>query len=721
MAHNIHVSVPREDSRDKSSGRALYTADLVMPGMLYAKTLRSTKPRARIISISKPELPEGYAYVDASDIPGMNIVKMIVDDQPFFATDVVNYIGEPILLVVGPDKQVLIKLWQTISVTYEDIPAILEMTDCDNPSIPPLKEHNAHAQYHIARGDIDAAFQNAATIVEGVYETGYQEQLYMEPQAMLAHMQGDRICVEGSMQCPYYVKNALIQGFGWDASRIRVIQRVVGGAFGGKEDYPSILAGHAAFAAYKTGKPVLLVLDRGEDIEVTPKRHPSRIRLSMAINHENRITGLKAHVDINAGASTGLSNVVLQRALFNITGAYAIPALDAAGRTLATNTVPSGAFRGFGAPQAIFAMEMHMSKAARQLGIDSLDFKKAHMAHLGDMTATGGHFRHEVPLPEILAKIIGQTDLVEKQKKYKEENTNAYKEGRLLKGLGVSLFLHGCGFTGSGERDHIKAVVKLKRREDGKVAVLVASVDMGQGPSMTLRKIAAHTLDIPLSEVVFDLPDTDVVPDSGPTVASRTAMIVGKLVQEAAELMKLRWDEPGAIETEAHYKHPDAIHWDDIKFSGDAYPAYSWGVVAVEVAIDPNTMSVRITDVHCGFDVGEALDERIIEGQIDGGMTQGLGYGLLEVMRLKTGKVQQRSVTDYIIPTSMDFPKIHRFLYNKPYSDGPFGAKGAGELTLIGAAPALADAIGQALDLDIDTIPVTPEYLMQRMKGQHAT
>ena len=366
-----------------------------------------------------------------------------------------------------------------------------------------------------------------------------------------------------------------------------------------------------------------------------------------------------------------------------------------------------------GAPQAIFAIEMHLDAVAKRLGLDPLDFKLKHIAKKGDLTATGGTFRQESILPELVATVEQLSD-------YRRKKAGYAREGKTGGGIGISLFLHGCGFTGSGERNHIKAVVKLRKLADGRVEILVANTDMGQGLQTTLRKIVAKTLDLPLEAVIFENPDTDRVPDSGPTVASRTVMIVGKLLEEAALKLKNLRRQPGEVEVTEHYKHPADMSWDDTTFSGDAYPAYSWGVNAVEVEIDPLTKEIEVKGVWSAFDVGRAIDERIMRGQIEGGILQGLGYGGLEVMEGRRGRIQQRSVTDYIIPTAMDAPPIEHRLLDNPYDNGPYGAKGAGELTLLGAAPALAAAVGDALGISIRRLPITPEHLLEVTEHEKA-
>jgi len=704
----ISDSVNKVDNQEKISGSVKYIGDMVTEGMLYGRTLRSTKARATIVAVNIPVLPVGYYIVDKDDVPGKNRVKYLEDDQPFFADQMVNYIGEPILLVVGPDRHIIKKILEAITLVYRDIDPVLVLEESEQcPGGAIFGENNCFAQYDFAKGAAAEVFPTVADIVLEEYRTGYQEHAYLETQGMIGVVQEGKVSIYGSMQCPYYVKNALIQGLGWDESRIRIVQVTVGGAFGGKEDYPSIIAGHVAFAAIKTGCPVAIIYERGEDMCVTTKRHPSIVKFKTGVDKAGNIKAMAVDIILDGGAYAGLSAVVLQRTLFNITGVYNIPNLVVNGKVMATNTVPNGAFRGFGAPQACFAVEMHMDNLAKRCGVESLEYKQRHMVQQGDTTSTGGSFVHEVKLPEMIAMVDEMSGYTNKCKAYATRR----EIGR--KGIGISLFLHGCGFTGSGERDHIKAEVKLVRDARGDVEILVANVDMGQGLKTTLTKIVGTTLGLSLERIICVDPDTDRVPDSGPTVASRTIMIVGKLLADAAVEMKERWLEDGRIEVTKKYQHPTRIQWDEKNFHGDAYPAYSWGVNVVEVEVDPLTFAVDVLGVWTVFDIGVPIDNRIIQGQIEGGVLQGLGYGGLEVMDQHDGKIRQGNLTNYMIPTSMDFSKVHSKLVNNPYENGPFGAKGAGELTLIGAAPAYAAAVSQALNIHIARIPITPEYLME--------
>lgn len=718
MSISLRESVRRTDFDDKVAGKALYCADMILPGMLFARTFRSSVPRASILSIHIPSLlPDGYFIVDHDDVPGSNIVPNNIPDQPFFATDRVNYIGEPILLVVGPDRQVISSIMDGITVDYAPEKPILtidEAVNCTSGFIYGDKPH--FTAYEFQKGDFEGAVRRAGSFVEDEYETGYQEHAYLETQAMLAEPSGGRITVYGSMQCPYMVKEALDAALGAPSGRSRVVQLPTGGGFGGKEEYPSIPAVHAAIAALKTGKPVKLVFDRSEDMICTTKRHPSKIMIRSYLDTAGRIIARDVDIKSDAGAYAGLSSVVLQRMSFSVCGVYNVENLRVRAKSYATNNVVSGAFRGFGGPQAFFAIEMHMEHIARKLNVDSLELKRRYFLRKGDTSSTGGTFHYDIKLDEIADTVVKSSDYLKKRRLYDENRGEMKASGSSpMKGIGCSVFFHGCGFTGKGEKEILKARVRLTRAADGKVEIFVSSAEIGQGAMTTLRKIVARAMDLPLKMVEHHYPDTDTCPDSGPTVASRTVMIVGKLLEKCALEMKSRQDEgPVVIERTFHY--PDNLHWDADKLQGNAYVEYAWGANVVEVEVDPITYEVSVKGAWGAFDIGEPMDLRIVEGQIEGGMAQGLGYAGMEVMNAEGGRIRQENLTNYAIPTSMDFPGISSRLIDNPFEGGPFGARGLGELPLVGAAPAYAMAVEQAIGRSVHKLPVTPELILRLIR-----
>jgi len=704
MVLDISKSINKVDNFEKITGTAKYIDDIKPEGCLYAKTLRATISCGRIVSRTYPKMPEGYAIIDHQDITGQNYVKIIFEDMPVFVEETVNYYGEPILLVVGEDKATIMSLIHQINIEYEADEPVFEYVDS--------KIHKSYV-----KGQGEAVFDEAYKIIEHTYETGYQEHVYIEPQGVIALYEPSKISLIGSIQCPYYVKNALINVLGCNEDEVRVEQATTGGAFGGKEEFPSLIACQAVVAAKKMKKPIKLIYGREEDMAYTTKRHPARIKIEAAISKDHEIMGLRTHVALDGGAYIGLSGVVLLRAMIAATGAYTIDNLSVTGDVYITNTVPTGAFRGFGAPQMIFAVEMMIQHIAKELKEDPYKLRMKYLAKTGDVTSTSGHFIEPIIMDKMIQKAMAMSDYEAKIKKYSHENYSKDISKATYKGIGMSWFLHGCGFTGSGEQVHIKAVVRLKKDELNRVHILVASTDMGQGVKTTFRKLVAHKLNIPMDQVIFENPDTDKVPDSGPTVASRTMMIVGGLLAKAADQLSQKWKDQEEVMVEERYKQPDHIKWDEDTLHGDAYPAYSWGINVVEVEVDSVTFEVTLQGAWSVYDVGKAIDEQVILGQADGGLLQGISYGMLEVMKNQDGRVQQKTVTDYIIPTAKDTVFMETELMDNPYALGPYGAKGAGELTLIGGAPAVALAIENAIGKHVTRIPVVPEYIMELIKN----
>lgn len=680
----ISQSVVKKDHAPKVSGRSVYVGDYPSEGVLTGRILHSKLARAKVLHVEVPPLPAGYFYVDAKDVPGDNNVNIVLDDTPVYCRDTVEYIGEPIAMLVGPDPEMVDHLLSLCEVTYEELEPVLDLRTAEQ----------AFFDYEFGHGDMEKAFAEADHIYEEEFMTGYQDQTYLETQGMMAEPEADgRMFVHGSMQCAYYVHGAVARVLGCGPSGVHILQDVTGGGFGGKEAFPSILASQVAVAAYKAKAPVRCIFDRREDLEFTSKRHPSLCKYKMAVKN-GRVTAVDCDVTFNAGAYSTLSAVVLQRGIIAAPGIYNIPNVHVHGRAVKTNTTPSGAYRGFGAPQTFFAIEMMMDHVAQSLGVDSLEFKEAHLVKQGDTTSTCGKYHFPVPIPAMIDEVDQACDFRRKHKEYAKPQT-----GRYRKGIGMSMYFHGAGFTGSGERDIIKAVAKLHKYPDGTVEILAANGEIGQGLRTTFPKIVAHELNLPLEKVYFNHPDTARVPDSGPTVASRSLMVVGELLRRAAIQLRTIWKDGEDQEVEEHFKEPDfMIPFYLDKFQGDAYPTYAWAVNAIEVEVDTYTGISKILGAYGSFDVGTPIDYNIVMGQMEGGFLQGIGYASIEKMDYDNkGRIRNNSFSDYLIPTTKDVPNLKCMLHVEKYPDGPYGAKGAGELPLVGAPGAYVEAVEQAL------------------------
>ena len=718
----VGKNVERAEGVDKLTGQARYIDDLVFPDMLHGATLRSTVPRGRILEVTRDPAFDwsGFTVVDHRDIAeggGRNVVAMIVDDQPLLAENEVRHQAEPILLIAHADRARLAEGLKHVTIRYQPSEAVLDFERAETV----LKEIG------IARGDLDAGFANAEIIVEGIYRTGAQEQLYLECNGMIAvpDADGERsgMTVYGSMQCPYYVQRALEGLLGLPRERVRVVQTTTGGGFGGKEEYPSVIAGHAALLARKAKKPVKLVYDRHEDLLATTKRHPSIIRHRTGLLRDGTIVASEIDLKLDGGAYVTLSPVVLSRACIHATGPYRCPNVRVRGRVMQTHTPPAGAFRGFGAPQSQFAAEAHMDRIAEALKLDPVELRRKNLLRTGDVTATGQTLKDSVTAEEVLDRALRRHEKALRKQK-------APKPG-VLRGRGVSLFFHGSGFTGGGEvKLASRAGLELTKKG---VRLLVGSTEIGQGTRTMHAQIVAETLAIPYAWVETADPDTRRVPDSGPTVASRTCMVVGGILARAAEKLRAElgdYDSPetfrerarvrlksGPVKVIEEYRRPTDVVWSDETYQGDAYGAYAWGCNVAEVEIDPVTYQARCTHLTAVIDIGKAIHPILVEGQIEGGSLQGIGWALYEEVVMKDGKMQNAQLTNYIIPTTLDTPRIDVEIVENPYPGGPFGAKGVGECPIDGPAAAVVNAIFAATGRRLDEIPATPERIMKVMAG----
>jgi CO/xanthine dehydrogenase Mo-binding subunit len=739
----VGVSVPRKEGHDKVTGQARYIDDMTLPGMLYGATVRSQIPRGKIRKIVfGPGIAwDEFVIVSAKDIPGKNCVALIADDQPCLAHEIVNHPEEPILLLAHSDRHVLPKAVAAISIEYDPLPAVFTIEASETRSEIIWGTDNIFKTYLVEKGDVDGVWEKAGYIVEGEYTTGAQEQLYIENNGMIAAFDPLRgVTVWGSLQCPYYVHKALMTLCNLPADKVRVVQMETGGAFGGKEEYPSMIAGHAALLAMKSGRPVKIIYDRMEDMAATTKRHPSRTRHRTAVSKDGKILGGEIEFTIDGGAYTTLSPVVLSRGTIHAGGAYYWPSVRISATAVATNAPPHGAFRGFGAPQSLFALERHVDRIAQVVGISPIDVRLRNFLKPGQTTTTEQIVREPIDLDKLLNRALELSGYRAKKERFANENA----AGTSRKGIGIAAFLHGAGFTGSGERN-LSSVVGVEGGADGGVRVLVSSTEFGQGTKTVLCQIAAETLGLPYEDVDIAQPDTNEVPNSGPTVASRTVMVVGKLVQSAAlgirqtlagsgllgesyspeefrAACRRHVAAHGPFRSWARYQAPSDVFWNDEEYRGEAYAAFAWAVYIAEVTVDLTTYSASVDDFVALQEVGRVLHPVLARGQIAGGIAQGIGYTLYEKVVWQQGRMQNGQMTNYIMPTSADLPPIRVFFEELGNVQGAFGAKGIGELPMDGPAPAIVNAVEDALKVRFDSIPLLPEDIFEALAAgfEHA-
>ncbi|OGH59076.1 MAG: hypothetical protein A3G34_01980 [Candidatus Lindowbacteria bacterium RIFCSPLOWO2_12_FULL_62_27] len=728
---------PRKESLEKVTGSAKYLDDLKFEGCLHGKTVRSTVPHGRIKKISfEPGVPwDEFTVVTARDIPGKNVVSLIELDQPFLADGLVRHMAEPVVLLAHPDKGMAEKAVKRVHIEYEELPAILTIEESLAGGNIQYGKDNIFKKYHIQKGDPESVWPKADVVIEGEYWTGPQEQLYIEPQGVVAVASPTGgVTVWGSMQCPFYVHKGLKPLFNLPDDRVRVIYTVTGGGFGGKEEYPTLPAGHAALLSWKAGgRPVKIVYDRMEDMWATTKRHPCKTRVKAAFTKDGKLLALKVDATMDGGAYVTLSTVVLSRGTLHAFGPYACDHVVIDTRAVFTNSPPYGAFRGFGAPQTIFPLELHLHRAACELGIEPHELRRRNLLHQGDRMATGQVMQEETGLEGLMWKAMDESKYLEKTKAYREHNRSST---RIKKGVALALFFHGAGFTGSGEV-FLDSKAGLELTRDGAVRILSANTEIGQGSFTTHSQIVAEELRIPYEMVEVAVPDTAVVPNSGPTVASRTCMVVGELLRRAASDLKEVLVKSGALAGNGHtpsefraaagkylqrfgelkvyskYKPPPDVSWDDKTYTGSAYAAYAWACYVADLEIDMATYQAQMKDFVAVQEVGRVIHPVIAAGQIEGGVAQAIGWALYEDVALKQGVMQNCQLTNYILPTTADTPPIRVFFYENPYQNGPFGAKGLGELPMDGPAPAIAAAVAFALgDRIIPRIPILPETIL---------
>ena len=738
--HPIGKSAPRKEGRKKVTGQALYVDDISFPEMLHGTTVRSSVARGRIKNISfAGHIPwNEFTIVTAKDIPGENYVALILNDQPYLADEVVNHTEEPIVLLAHPDKYLLEEARRNVRIEIEELPAIFTLADSLDKKEIVWGQDNVFKSFLVVKGNVDEVWLKADFVVEGEYHTGAQEQLYIESNGVIAITnEAEGVTVWGSMQCPYYVHKALVKLFDLPEEKIRVIQTETGGGFGGKEEYPSLIAGHAALLSLKSGKPVKMIYDRAEDMVATTKRHPSRTRHRTAVSKDGKLLAMEIEFIVDGGAYCTLSPVVLSRGTIHAAGPYYCPNVRIRSSAVATNVPPHGAFRGFGAPQSIFALERQMDKVARTLGLTPDEFRRRNFVAEGQTTATSQVIREKVDMNHLLDRAFELTGYHEKMERFARENNQAQTAGaagRIRKGIGFASFMHGAGFTGSGEV-YLESVVGAEATAEGHVRILAASTEIGQGTNTVFSQIAAEALGVDSDLIEVGQPDTAHVPNSGPTVASRTCMVVGKLVESAVLGLKqtlvgsgLLQESYGTTEFQgacrkyiesfgplkafSKYQPPPNVRWDDEKYQGDAYGAYAWAVYVAEVSVDTLTYEAHVDDFVAVQEVGRVINPVLAAGQIEGGVAQAIGFTLFENVVWQNGRMANSQMTNYIMPTAADIPPIRVYFEENPYAYGPGGAKGIGELPMDGAAPAILNAIENATGVGFNHVPLMPEAMM---------
>lgn len=687
-------SVPRKDAWDKVTGAARYIDDYSFPGMLFACTVRSPVPHGQLLGIDAKAalaMPGVVAVVSARDIPGTNVNPLVLPDQPFLAADTVRFHGEAVALVAADTPERAAAAAAAVKVEVEPLPGVFSIRESLDPKSPRLyRDDNAFSKYTIRRGDAAAAMARAPHVFKQEYETPYQEHAYLETQGMIA-VPGfeDQMTVYGSMQCPFYVHDAVTAMLGVHRNRVRVVQTTTGGGFGGKEDVPSLLAAHAALLARRTGRPVKLVYKREEDIISMSKRHPALIRVEMGTDERGKILAARIEYYVDGGAYATLSPIVLWRGTVHALGPYVCDDVLVTSAAMATNLVPCGAYRGFGSPQVIFAAESMIDEIAHALRLDPVEIRRLNALTIGRQTITGQTIDQSCGLLETIDRATTSAGWLDKFQPPQDREA----EGRVRRGIGISTIFYGVGL-GAGGKHLARAGAMMAIQKDASVSIAVGNTEMGQGARTVLAQIGADALGCPYDLVFVIETDTAFVPDSGPTVASRTTFMSGNAIRAAAAELRGRLDalaaellgKPGApvaiVDGVARLKDGPAggptLAWADLvkqayarrlmtssfgwyvapdtQFDaatgqGSAYFTYSYCTNVAEVEVDLDTGVLRVVRITAAHDMGKAINPQQVEGQIEGGTLQGVGYATLEEIKVDRGRLVNNAFATYILPT----------------------------------------------------------------------
>ncbi len=734
----------RVDADAKVTGRALYVDDLTFPGMLEAALVLPGCAHARLLKVDASDalaMAGVHAVVTADDVPGENQVGVVDRDQPLLPSERIRYSGDAVAVVVAETRAIAREAAAAVRAETEEIPAVFDAVRAMEPGAPKVHDDgNVFLEYRVRKGNIDEGFEAADIIVERTFRTHHQEHSYLEPLGAIAvPEEHGGVTIYGTMQCPYYVQKAVATVLGLPLAHVRVIQTVTGGGFGGKEDSPSEICACAAVAAWKLRRPVKLIYTREDDFYRSSKRHPMTVTYKLGATRDGTFTAAQIRVVADAGAYSTLTPVVVFRAAAHATGPYEIPNVHTDAYGVYTNRQTTGAFRGFGQPQTIFANESIVDEVAEALGLDPIDVRLKNGLAVGKRTATNQLLTESVGLPETLRQAREASGWDAKRAE-RGADSDPIKRGIGVGSIyyGVSLGAKGLALDGSGAHMNVY--------RDGSVRIAIGGTEMGQGLLTVLTQIASDALGAPTESIHVDHVDTSVVPDSGPSVASRTTLMTGNAIIDAAEKLRATMGEVAsellgvptgeitfrdgrvgagdrsiafaelAAECWARNVNTAADGWYAAPLStfdedgqGDAYAIYSYATHVAEVEVDTRTGHVRLVRVTAAHDVGKILNPTTLEGQVEGGVLQCAGMALYERMITDGGDILTPDFSTYILPTAMDVPEIETLFIEEPYSRGPFGAKGIGETPAMPGAVAIANAIYHATGLRFLELPITAE------------
>ena len=750
----IGENVVRVDSLEKVLGNPVYTADLIPKGTVFAKLFHSSVPHG---VIKRMDLGGAKAYpgvlgvLTSKDIPGLNESSAVLPDRQLFADPIVRSTADILGAVIAETSHAAADAAAKISVEYDPLPAIFDPLEALKPEA--IKIHpkgNIARQMKIRKGNVEEGFSRSDIVLERTYRTQFQDATPLEPEMGLAIPEDGGVRVIGSMQSPHHTQAAVAKVLKLPPQKVRVIQAVTGGAFGPKSDEtPFDVCSTAALAAVKYRRPVFCGLDREDSMVMHTKRHPFVITHKTGVSKDGMLVADESKIVGDTGAYASLGVYVIVRATFHTVGAYEVPNVKADSFLVYTDNTYTGSLRGFGGPQAIFAIESQMEELARRLGMDPLEFRLRNMLVPGKRNATSALMDASCGLPQCVEKVVASSGYREKAARYRNQT------GSVRRGLGLALLMHG---NSLGPEGNDYGAVHMEVLSDGSVSVGSGLTEYGTGAISGMMQVASSILGVPLSRFKLERPDTSKHRESGPTVASRVVVIGGNASKQAAEKLKekllplaaemltvqekdvamadgvafdrrkpsatLAWDSLVAeayrrgisLKEDGFFMAPPAP-WDQEVGQGTPYVQYTWGALVAEVEVDMETGYYKVVGVHTAYDVGKAVNPGGVLGQIYGGTVQGLGYAMMEELLHKDGAVVNPNLGDYYIPTSMDIPaEFKAFIVEVPGPLGPFGAKIIAEPPIVLPGPAVRNAVLNATGVSVDDLPVTSEKVLMGMK-----
>lgn len=710
----IGASIARPDALAKVTGAARYPGDLTRPGMLHLKVVFAGRPHARILSVDPAAAlahPGVVAVLTAADVPH-NAYGLITSDQPVLCGDVVRFSGDRVALVAAESREAAEAAARLVRVSYEELPAVVDAAEALREGAPLVHvERGTNLTYHcpIRKGDAEAALAAAEIVVEGEFSTSWQEHAFLQPEAGLAYVdEQGRVVVETAGQWLHEDRRQIAEILGLPEEQVVVRYAAIGGAFGGRED---LSVQHLlALAAWRLGRPVTITWEREESIVSHHKRHPVRIRCTWGATREGRIVAVRSEALADGGAYASTSQEVIKCIALFATGCYEVPNLQVDAYAVYTNNVPSGAFRGFGAPQAQFASEIMVTRLAYALGMDPVELRRLNLYSEGSIEPTGQPLPAGVSVRACLDACLDELA--------RKPPAPSPQHPALRRAWGVACGIKNLGYS-FGFPEQATATVELfggaaiERAE-----VRVGAAEVGQGTHLALCQITAAVLKLPFEAVLIIADDSAEAPNAGSASASRLTLMAGRAVHDAAVAARVAWDdEERPARATVQYRAPTTSALDPVTTEGRPNYAYGYAAQAVEVEVDIMTGRARVLRVISAHDVGKAVNRQQVEGQIEGALAQALGFTLLEQFQMRDGKVLTPGLSTYLLPTILDTaPEITPVILELADPEGPFGARGVAELPMVPFAPAVAAAIHAATRAWLTDLPFTPERVLAALQ-----